>query len=123
MNIQIVDHHSQSTVIGLGALPRGPNITIKSSFQIKGWVESHFVSQGKKKPFPAEPFKVTGGSCLFDHGILVCFAGTQTVSNTVMLVLSQFQLHPKAGDTGHGHLNAPPSGGVLSAGDITWQIM
>ncbi len=123
MNIQIFDNQNVSSVIGTGALPRGSQITIKSAFQIQGWVEGSVVFLGGSAVV-ADPFGVSGGDCLFDTGSLFCFAGAQNAdADNVMMVLWQFQMHPQSGDSGSGQLNTPPAGGALSGGNISWEIV
>jgi hypothetical protein len=65
------------------------------------------------------PMSSRQGNCVYDTGSLFCFDGPQS-GNSVALVLWQFAVQPKPGDSGNGRLML---GGAMTVGDIYWEII
>jgi hypothetical protein len=115
------------------------NTTVRSSMQIQAWKSPGatfrflevltrldervpLFDTGLGATFSKQdvaPMSSRQGNCLYDTGSLFCFDG-QPSGNNVALVLWQFAVQPKPGDSGNGQLML---GGAMSVGDIYWEII
>ncbi len=139
ITILVSDSSDLSTLIGVGALPRGSGIVVTRADQIQGWVSQREVfpvvkrynksSSGpdvalsRKDIKPLAPFALTTGDCQFAKGgQLNLFCGpARSDGANLMMYLSNFPSMIQARISGFGRLLR--GGGQLRPGSVWWEIV
>jgi len=141
VTIIVTDSKGNSTFLTAGHLPQGSGVKPTKAVHLTGWIASaqvfrallRLTRSAEEKDIwisprdtdSIQPFGIDRGECVYNTGSLFCYSGSRGGSGKgdVLLVLWGFPATLQARKRGDGRLNAGPSPGGLTAGDLMWDIV